>query len=579
MSRRRIHQKTAFPREPIHLRSSPAASRDSNGGVPDEVQPGFRTQSPLHSIADGRLEPRFEYAFGPSGVHTSLNDLLQAHCTGRGPQEQQRQEVSRYDPVSSIPGTGTPLPDGARVKMENAFQYDFTKVKIHSNSHYPKQLGALALTSGDAIHFAPDSYHPNSRQGQELIAHELAHVVQQKSGRVSPTARLNGAAINDNPTLEAEANRAGRSASADQSVQMVGDGRDLGATSSAVQRLADPEIHALLVGHASPRWEHARGAAPEELNLNLSTDRVHEVEIHFRELFNRAYGDVGTPAYAFDRSNVDVEEAIDLVSTYAAGSSETIKEAGQTLNANDPEMRRVDMTTRVISHIQGSAPYSVAKEERMKEDDRSNLWAVRILLSGSAGISGASAGAALGELKNRRTGQKLNGVFIGRGWGGSRGLPIPSASLDPSWSDFTTEEPLTFGSFIWRQARLTDFSAGMGPFGYSFDAKFWIDGMREPFVDVSGPLGNKWDIGGSDLRGRWLSTRGPGPRTIIDRSIATEYEPYELWVSDEFVHVAYFDTASSQLDDANLDQLEVYVATIIAHIQAHEEQYRIQCKS
>ena len=45
-------------------------------------------------------------------------------------------------------------------------------------------IGAQAYTTGSDIHFAPGQYDPHSPAGQEVLGHELWHVVQQKEGRV-----------------------------------------------------------------------------------------------------------------------------------------------------------------------------------------------------------------------------------------------------------------------------------------------------------------------------------------------------------------------------------------------------------
>ncbi len=70
-------------------------------------------------------------------------------------------------------------------------------------------MGAQAFTQGENIHFAPGQYAPHSNTGMELIGHELAHVVQQREGRVAATAQAKGAAINADPRLEAEADDLG----------------------------------------------------------------------------------------------------------------------------------------------------------------------------------------------------------------------------------------------------------------------------------------------------------------------------------------------------------------------------------
>ncbi len=79
-------------------------------------------------------------------------------------------------------------------------------VKVEYNSFKPVKLGALAYTQATDIHVGP---------GQERhLAHEAWHVAQQKQGRVRPTAYLRGAAINDDSSLEREAETMGARANA-----------------------------------------------------------------------------------------------------------------------------------------------------------------------------------------------------------------------------------------------------------------------------------------------------------------------------------------------------------------------------
>ncbi|MGB1450264.1 MAG: DUF4157 domain-containing protein, partial [Marinirhabdus sp.] len=71
---------------------------------------------------------------------------------------------------------------------------------------------ARAFTQGEQVHFAPGQFNPNSQTGQELIAHELAHVVQQRNNSLPPTHRVNGKLINDDAHLEKEADALGAKA-------------------------------------------------------------------------------------------------------------------------------------------------------------------------------------------------------------------------------------------------------------------------------------------------------------------------------------------------------------------------------
>jgi Domain of unknown function (DUF4157) len=48
-----------------------------------------------------------------------------------------------------------------------------------------ESMGALAFSRGAEIHFAPGAFDPTNSQGMEQLGHELAHVVQQRAGRVA----------------------------------------------------------------------------------------------------------------------------------------------------------------------------------------------------------------------------------------------------------------------------------------------------------------------------------------------------------------------------------------------------------
>ena len=104
---------------------------------------------------------------------------------------------------SPLSGDGKPLPKSVRQKMETAFDTDFSAVRIYEGST-PAAMGAIAYTQGSHIHFAPGEYRPTHPQGLQLLGHELAHVVQQRTGRV-----LGAASINTDSHLEAEADEMG----------------------------------------------------------------------------------------------------------------------------------------------------------------------------------------------------------------------------------------------------------------------------------------------------------------------------------------------------------------------------------
>ncbi|WP_211768149.1 eCIS core domain-containing protein [Kutzneria sp. CA-103260] len=80
---------------------------------------------------------------------------------------------------------GQPLPQATRRHMEGALAADFSGVRVHTGPDAQQAASALrarAFTSGNSIMFAANTYQPGTHEGDRLLAHELAHVVQQSSG-------------------------------------------------------------------------------------------------------------------------------------------------------------------------------------------------------------------------------------------------------------------------------------------------------------------------------------------------------------------------------------------------------------
>jgi Domain of unknown function (DUF4157) len=102
-------------------------------------------------------------------------------------------------------GAGRALDTGLKSRMESAFGYDFSRVRIHTD---PKAAGisaglnARAFTIGSDVAFALGEYQPGTLIGDALIAHELAHVVQQAGGSGSEVQHEGGS---ENNALEEDA--------------------------------------------------------------------------------------------------------------------------------------------------------------------------------------------------------------------------------------------------------------------------------------------------------------------------------------------------------------------------------------
>ncbi len=85
---------------------------------------------------------------------------------------------------------GQPLDANTQTFMGDRFGYNFSSVRIHSDhpaAGSAQDVNALAYTIGRDVVFAPGQYTPHTQSGQRLLAHELAHVVQQSSAQAGGT--------------------------------------------------------------------------------------------------------------------------------------------------------------------------------------------------------------------------------------------------------------------------------------------------------------------------------------------------------------------------------------------------------
>ncbi|MEU4250301.1 DUF4157 domain-containing protein [Amycolatopsis sp. NPDC026612] len=103
-----------------------------------------------------------------------------------------------HDVVGS--GGGAPLDTSTRADMEGRFGADFSDVRVHTDGaahDSAKSVSAQAYTVGSNIVFQRDKYDPASEGGKHMLAHELTHVVQQRSGPVDGTDTGGGVKVSD----------------------------------------------------------------------------------------------------------------------------------------------------------------------------------------------------------------------------------------------------------------------------------------------------------------------------------------------------------------------------------------------
>lgn len=111
-----------------------------------------------------------------------MHPLLQRRSTPSEEDASTKLESS----ISQARGNGQSMSDSIRQPMEKAFGTDFSDVKIHTDAKadmLSRSINALAFTTQNDIFFKQGAYNPGSSQGQELLAHELTHTIQQTGSK------------------------------------------------------------------------------------------------------------------------------------------------------------------------------------------------------------------------------------------------------------------------------------------------------------------------------------------------------------------------------------------------------------
>ena len=198
----------------------------------------------------------------PAGPHDAASLLHLQRTVGNAGVvqllEDERAQEADASPVHDVVGKGggAPLDDATRGDMESRFGQDFGDVRVHTDakaSESAESVGANAYTVGSDIVFRSGHFDAGTPTGQRTLAHELSHVVQQRSGPVDgsdapggirlsdPGDRFERAAESTADQVMAGASPAPASAGAPAAVQREADDEDDEAAQRMVQREATDE--------------------------------------------------------------------------------------------------------------------------------------------------------------------------------------------------------------------------------------------------------------------------------------------------------------------------------------------------
>jgi hypothetical protein len=141
-----------------------------------------RLDAPAHPIASGLILRRARNANGVAG------DADQAVAAASG-------------------NSGSALPETLMRKFEASLGTDLSGVRVHAGNDSAAAahaVGAQAYTVGQDIHFGTGYYDPSSSRGEHLLAHEVAHTVQQRGGTPRHQNKLEVSAPHDAAEYEAD---------------------------------------------------------------------------------------------------------------------------------------------------------------------------------------------------------------------------------------------------------------------------------------------------------------------------------------------------------------------------------------
>ena len=143
-------------------------------------QSGLQSHTKQPQISDLRMKPLKirRKSSRQSNLLLQMQNSLQQQVGSQGGNISGELESS----IQRSRGRGQALAPSVREPMENAFGADFSNVKIHTDNNadvLSRSLNARAFATGPDLFFKQGEYNPSSQSGQELLAHELTHVLQQ----------------------------------------------------------------------------------------------------------------------------------------------------------------------------------------------------------------------------------------------------------------------------------------------------------------------------------------------------------------------------------------------------------------
>lgn len=129
------------------------------------------------------------------GLQRSIGN---ASTTAYLQREEEDAAAATRSPVHDVIGKGgSSLDKDTRQTMEQHLGADLSDVKLHVDKRSTESVSAAAYTVGNDVVVNPDHFQAGTASAQRTLAHELTHVVQQRSGPVDGTPQAGGIKVSD----------------------------------------------------------------------------------------------------------------------------------------------------------------------------------------------------------------------------------------------------------------------------------------------------------------------------------------------------------------------------------------------
>jgi Domain of unknown function (DUF4157) len=235
--------------------------------------------------------------------------------------------VSEVPPIvhEVVRAPGQPLDRHTRAFMEPRFGHDFSEVRIHTDAkavESAQAVNAYAYTVGRDVVFGRGNYAPETNPGRKLLAHELAHVIQQRCGSRQPIVQRQEGSDGSDPDQELDR----LITTLDQQIGTSGDESDQGNQSNEAS--GKPSLLMLQAARAR-LFDIKDTATAEEKMAIVSQIRGATSSEDSLQKKSLSVSPVHDP----------LEEEADAIATDVVSSSE-VSQARKTLNAESSMIQR-----------------------------------------------------------------------------------------------------------------------------------------------------------------------------------------------------------------------------------------------